>query len=59
VFEFRLELPDGDAEPFVGRARVVRVQPLMGVGAEIIELSAARRERLRMFVASVFFGYKE
>jgi hypothetical protein len=53
--ELHFELPDGLPEPIVARALVRNVDPLAGLGLELVELPAETRERLRMFVASVFF----
>lgn len=51
-FEFSIA---GDDEPISGRATVVWVQPGMGMGVRFDDLSDEDRERLRFFVASVFF----
>ena len=56
VIDFRLELPDERETPVTGRGRVVWIEPLVGVGIQFLELSPDQRERLRFWVASVFFG---
>jgi hypothetical protein len=45
-------------QPIVGIGRVRWVQPWVGVGIEFIELNPQHRERIRFFVASVFFGHQ-
>lgn len=54
-FSFRLPYPE-DPSPIEGRGRVVWVQPMVGVGLEFQQLSEEDRQRLRYFVASVYFG---
>ena len=54
-FSFRLPYPE-DPSPIEGRGRVVWVQPMVGVGLEFQQLTEENRQRLRYFVASVYFG---
>ncbi|MGB5815253.1 MAG: PilZ domain-containing protein [Thermoanaerobaculia bacterium] len=54
-FTFRLPYPE-DPSPIAGRGRVVWVQPMVGVGLEFQQLTDDDRQRLRYFVASVYFG---
>ena len=54
-FSFRLPYPE-DPSPIEGRGRVVWVQPMVGVGLEFQQLNDEDRQRLRYFVASVYFG---
>ena len=54
-FSFRLPYPE-DPSPIVGRGRVVRVQPMKGVGLEFQQLTDEDRQRIRYFVAAVYFG---
>ena len=54
-FTFRLPYPE-DPAPIEGRGRVVWVQPTVGVGLEFQQLADEDRQRLRYFVASVYFG---
>ena len=54
-FSFRLPYPE-DPSPIEGRGRVVWVQPMVGVGLEFQQLTAEDRQRLRYFVASIYFG---
>lgn len=52
---FTLDLDDA-MEPITGRARVAWRQETVGMGIEFLDLSDDDRQRLRFFVASVFFG---
>ena len=54
-FSFRLPYPE-DPSPIEGRGRVVWVQPMVGVGLEFQQISDEDRQRVRYFVASVYFG---
>ena len=55
--DFRFDLPDSQAgEVISGRARVQWIEPMVGMGIEFESLSQAQQDRLRFFVASVFFG---
>lgn len=54
--EFDFQLPN-DPNPIRGRARVAWAQQMVGVGLEFTELEAADRERVRLYVASVYFGH--
>jgi uncharacterized protein (TIGR02266 family) len=56
LIELRFSLPDGREEPITTRARVCNIDPMAGLGVEFVDLSPEVRERLRMYVASVFFG---
>jgi hypothetical protein len=56
LIDLRFELPDGKPEPIVTRARVRHVDPMAGLGVELVDVPEPTRERLRMYVASVFFG---
>ena len=56
LVDLRFELSDGNPAPIAVRARVRNIDPLAGLGVEFVDLPDATRERLRMFVASVFFG---
>lgn len=38
-----------------GQGRVVWCEPMVGVGVEFVDLAEADRERIRFFVAEVFF----
>lgn len=52
----RFELPDGNPRPVVASARVRNIDPMAGLGIEFVGMPPETRERLRMYVASVFFG---
>lgn len=54
-FSFRLPYPE-DPSPIEGKGRVVWVQPMVGVGLEFQQISDEDRQRVRYFVASVYFG---
>lgn len=57
IIEYRFLLPDETPEvPLEGAARVVWVQPMVGVGVEFVDMSQEDRDRIRFFVASVYFG---
>jgi hypothetical protein len=56
VIDLRFELPDGNPEPIVSRARVCNVDPMVGLGVEFVDMPPAVRQRLRMYVASIYFG---
>jgi uncharacterized protein (TIGR02266 family) len=53
----RFELADGHPEPIVTKARVRNIDPMAGLGVEFVDMSEETRERIRMYVASVFFGF--
>lgn len=58
--EFELALPDATPDvPIRGQGRVIWAAPMVGVGVEFQNLSREDRERIRFFVASVFFGQEE
>lgn len=55
---FRFFLPDETPEvPIQGRGKVAWTEPMVGFGLEFLELPKEVRERLKFFVASVFFGH--
>lgn len=56
LIDLRFELPDGRPEPVKTRARVRNIDPMAGLGVEFVDMTPEIRERLRMYVASVFFG---
>ena len=54
--EFSLELPDETPDvPIRGKGTVVWSEPMNGFGIRYEEMSQEDRERIRFFVASVFF----
>lgn len=60
VIEFEFFLADETPEvPIKGRGRVVWTAPMLGVGIEFLDLTPEARERIRFFVAAVFFGQDE
>ena len=56
LIRLRFEVPDGNPRPIVTSARVRNIDPMAGLGVEFVDMPPATRERLRMYVASVFFG---
>ena len=55
--EFTLALPGEESEkPIRGQGKVVWSDHAVGVGVHFTELSDQDRERLKWFVAEVFFG---
>lgn len=57
VISFEFQLPgDEDERPISGKGRVVWIEPLVGVGVQFLGLSDETIERLRFWVASVFFA---
>ena len=58
--QFRFFLPDDTPDVAIqGRGRVVWTEPMVGFGLEFQDLPAEVRERIKFFVASVFFGHRE
>lgn len=58
VVQYSFSLPDEVGPAITGRARVVWTAPHVGVGLQFLDLSEPDRQRLRFFVASVFFGHE-
>jgi hypothetical protein len=57
LVDFWLALPDGAPDrPVAGRARVVWAQPTVGMGLAFEGLAREDRDRIKFYVASVFFG---
>ena len=55
--EFSLTLPDDkEDEPVLGKGRVIWTDQAVGVGIEFVEISDEDRERIKWYVAEVFFG---
>lgn len=57
VVHYSFSLPGEVSQAIAGRARVVWSAPHVGVGLQFLDLSEPDRDRLRFFVASVFFGH--
>jgi len=53
---FTLTLPGDEGEPITGEAEVVWTDEAVGVGVRFVDLADAYRERIKWFVAEVFFG---
>jgi Tfp pilus assembly protein PilZ len=57
VISFEFTLPGEPQDPpIAGHGRVVWIEPLVGVGVQYLDLSAETTERIRFWVAAVFFG---
>lgn len=55
--EFWIALPSDEAEaPVAGKGEVVWTDRAVGVGVHFTQISDADRERIKWFVAEVFFG---
>ncbi len=54
--EFTLALPDGTETPVKGKGEVAWTDHAVGVGIRFTEISAEDRERIKWYVAEVFFG---
>lgn len=55
--DFSLVLPgDDNPEPIRGKGRVAWTDQAVGVGVHFTSLSDGARERIKWFVAEVFFG---
>lgn len=52
----RFSIPDGNDLPITVAAKVLWTDPLVGVGVEFHDLSADQRERIKYWVAEVFFS---
>ena len=48
---------DPSGESILCAARVVWMQPNVGMGVEFLDLPQETRDRIRFFVASVYFGH--
>ena len=60
TIKFKFFLPDeSPKEPIKGSARVVWTESMVGVGVEYLDISDEDRDRVRFFVASIFFGHAE
>lgn len=56
--QLRFSLPgDPSEEPIACDARVVWMQPNVGMGVHFLGLPQETRDRIRFFVASVYFGH--
>ena len=53
---FQFTLPGEGQTSIAGRAQVVWIEPLVGVGVKFTELRDEQREQIRFWVAGVFFG---
>lgn len=56
LIDLRFDLPDGNPETIACRARVRNVDPMVGLGVEFVDMPPVVRKRLRMYVASIYFG---
>jgi carbamate kinase len=57
IIQYRFLLPGPSPEtPIEGEGRVVWAEPMVGVGIEFVGMSQEDRDRIRFFVASVYFG---
>ncbi len=54
--QYKFYLPD-DPKPIEGEARVAREEPTVGMAVEFQGLPQEDHERIKMFVASVLFGF--
>ena len=54
----KFQLPDDpSSDPVVCDAKVVWMQPNVGMGVEFLGLPQETRDRIRFFIASVYFGH--
>ncbi len=54
----RFSLPeDSSGQPIVCDAQVAWMQPNVGMGVQFLDLPQETRDRIRFFIASVYFGH--
>lgn len=58
LIRLQFSLPeDSSGQPLVCDARVVWMQPNVGMGVQFLDLPQETRDRIRFFIASVYFGH--